>query len=80
MKTCNKTAPVQGTASVTPDPIKIPGNATVEFHGSVGVNITSPTKAVLKISKKVQYICRIISFLGTGFYIFISCSCNTRGS
>lgn len=52
LKTCNKTAPLQGTLSVTPDPIKIPGNVSVAFKGYAGVSVTSPTKAVLKVEKK----------------------------
>ncbi|ELU03813.1 hypothetical protein CAPTEDRAFT_155689 [Capitella teleta] len=41
--------------SLTPDPLKIPGNITVSFSGELGVDLSTPIKLELMLKKKVFF-------------------------
>ncbi|XP_033110893.1 ganglioside GM2 activator-like [Anneissia japonica] len=52
-RSCDTSAPVQATVTLTPDPLVVPGNVTVAFNASVGVDIESKVKLELTVKKKV---------------------------
>ncbi|XP_071489028.1 ganglioside GM2 activator-like [Diadema antillarum] len=53
-KTCKaETYPIQADVTVSPDPIKLPGNVTVAGSVSLATDVASPVKLSLTIKKKV---------------------------
>ena len=49
-------APIHANLSISPDPIRLPGNISIAASVGVVGNISSPIKATVVLEKKVSYM------------------------